>query len=119
LADRWHWTFDMPGLVRLVPELREAAFYRRWFFAHWSAQFDLAFAGAAGTLLTGRKLLLLSSVPYLERVYGEAAIYRRATESPAQGLRRAAAHALGAPIVSAATLAGFLAGSLAWRQLVL
>ncbi len=109
----------MPGLVRMVPELRQAAFYRRWFFAHWTAQFDLALAGVAAALLTRRKLLLLSTVPYLERVYGEAGTYRAQTDSRAEGLRRAALHALGAPVVNTATLAGFIAGSVAWRCLVL
>jgi glycosyltransferase involved in cell wall biosynthesis len=119
LADRWHWSRDMPGLARLVPELRPAVFYRHWFFAHWTAQFDLAVAGLAAALLTQRKLCLLAAVPYLERVYGEAATYRAGTDSAAEGLRRATLHAAGAPVVSAATLAGFIAGSVAWRSLVL
>jgi glycosyltransferase involved in cell wall biosynthesis len=119
VADRWHWSRDMPGLARLVPELRPAVFYRRWFFAHWTAQFDLALAGVAAALLTRRKLFLLSTVPYLERVYGEAATYRAQTDSRAEGLRHAALHAFGAPVVNSATLAGFIAGSLAWRSLVL
>jgi glycosyltransferase involved in cell wall biosynthesis len=119
LADRWHWSRDMPGLARVVPELRQAAFYRRWFFAHWTAQFDLALVGVAAVLLTRRKLLLLSTVPYLERVYGESATYRAQPHSGVEGLRRAAAHAVGAPVVNAATLAGFIAGSVAWRSLVL
>jgi glycosyltransferase involved in cell wall biosynthesis len=119
VADRWHWSRDMPGLVRVVPELRQAAFYRRWFFAHWTAQFDLAVAGVAAALLTRRKLLLLSTVPYLERVYGEAATYRVGTESRAEGVRRAAVHVFGAPVVNTATLAGFIAGSVEWRRLVL
>jgi glycosyltransferase involved in cell wall biosynthesis len=119
LADRWHWSRDMPGLVRVVPELRQATFYRRWFFAHWTAQFDLALAGVAAAALSGRKLLLLSTVPYFERVYAEATTYRAETNSRQEGLRRAAVHALGAPVVNSATLAGFIAGSLAWRRLVL
>jgi glycosyltransferase involved in cell wall biosynthesis len=119
VADRWHWSRDMPGLARVVPELRQAVFYRRWFFAHWTAQFDLALAGAAAALLTRRKLFLLSTVPYLERVYGEAATYRAETDSRVEGLRRAALHAFGSPAVNSATLAGFIAGSLAWRSVVL
>jgi glycosyltransferase involved in cell wall biosynthesis len=119
IADRWHWSRDMPGLARVVPELRQAVFYRRWFFAHWTAQFDLALAGVAAALLTRRKLFLVSTVPYLERVYGEAATYRAQADSRAEGLRRAALHAFGAPVVNSATLAGLIAGSVAWRSLVL
>lgn len=119
VADRWHWSRDMPGLARLVPELRPAVFYRGWFFAHWTAQFDLALAGLAAALLTQRKLCLLAAVPYLERVYGEAATYRAGTDSAAERLRRATLHAAGAPVVNATTLAGFIAGSVAWRSLVL
>jgi glycosyltransferase involved in cell wall biosynthesis len=119
LADRWHWTRDMPGLAGLVPELRAATFYHRWFFAHWTAQFDVAALGVAASLLTRRKLWLLMTVPYLERVYGEATAYRAGTRSRAEALRRAATHASGAPVLSAATLAGFIAGSVEWRRLVL
>ena len=119
LADRWHSTRDMPGLAGLVPELREQTFYHRWFFAHWTAQFDLAAIGVLAALATRRKFWLLATVPYLERVYGEATAYRAGTQSGGEGLRRAAVHASGAPVVSAATLAGFIAGTVEWRQLVL
>ena len=119
MADRWHWSRDMPGLARYVPELRPAVFYHRWFFAHWTAQFDLAVAGVGAALLARRKLCLLAAVPYLRRVYGEAATYRAATDSGSEGLRRATLHAVGAPLVNAATLVGFIAGGVAWRRLVL
>ena len=47
MADRWHWSRDMAALAQLVPELREGTFYRRWFFADWTAQFDLAVVALA------------------------------------------------------------------------
>jgi hypothetical protein len=119
IADRWHWSRDMSGMARVVPELRDTVFYRRWFFAHWTAQFDVALAGVAAALITRRKLWLLAAVPYLNRVYGESATYGRAADSRAEGLRRAAIHACSAPVVNGATLAGFIAGSFAWRRLVL
>jgi glycosyltransferase involved in cell wall biosynthesis len=119
IADRWHWTRDMPGLADLVPELRDAAFYRRWFFDDWTAQFDLAVAAMAGAAVSRRKLWLLATVPYVDRVRREARIYRDGRDSRVAGMRRAAAHAVGAPAVDAATLAGFVAGSVAWRSLVL
>lgn len=119
IADRWHWTRDMPGLARLVPELRETTFYRRWFFGEWTAQSDLAFAALLTAAITGRKLWLLACVPYLDRVRRESWIYRDGRGSRASVLRRAAVHAAGAPAVDAVTLAGLLAGSVEWRSLVL
>lgn len=119
VADRWHWTRDMPGLVRLVPELRDAVFYRRWFFAAWTAQFDAALAGVVLTGLTRQKLLLLAAVPYTRRVYREAAVYRDGRGSGLEDVRRSVAYALGVPWIDAATLAGHLSGSVAWRSLVL
>jgi glycosyltransferase involved in cell wall biosynthesis len=119
LADRWHWTRDMPGLARLVPELRLETFYRRWFFADWTAQFDLALAALAATGLSRRKLWLLATVPYVDRVRREARMYRDGRDSRAAGVRRVAAHALGVPVLDAATLAGFAVGSVEWRNVVL
>jgi glycosyltransferase involved in cell wall biosynthesis len=119
IADRWHWTRDMPGLARLVPELRESTFYRHWFFDDWTAEFDLAVAGALAAVLMRRKLWVLAGVPYLDRVRRETAMYRDGRDSRLSGIRRAAAHAAGAPAVDAATLAGLLTGSVAWRSLVL
>lgn len=119
IADRWHWTRDMPGLARVVPELRHAVFYRSWFFANWTAQFDLALAGVAAAAATRQKLWLLATVPYLQRVRRETMVYRDGRASRRGRLRRASRHALGAPIVDAATFSGFVSGSIAWRCLVL
>jgi glycosyltransferase involved in cell wall biosynthesis len=119
MADRWHWTRDMPGLARLVPELRESTFYRHWFFGEWTAQFDLAVLAVAAAGVSRRKLWLVLTVPYLDRVRREASIYRDGRGSRLYGLRRAAAHALVAPAVDAATLAGLIVGSIGWRSLVL
>ena len=119
MADRWHWARDMPGLARLVPELRDGTFYLRWFFADWTAQFDLAIAGIAVAAVTRRKLWVFAGVPYVDRVRREAAIYRDGRERRLGGLPRAVKHVLGAPVVDAATLAGHVVGSIAWRCLVL
>lgn len=119
MADRWHWTRDMPGLARLVPELREGTFYRHWFFGEWTAQFDLAVLAVAAAGVSRRKLWLVLTVPYLDRVRREASIYRDGRGSRLYAVRRAAAHALGAPAVDAATLAGLVVGSVGWRSLVL
>jgi hypothetical protein len=109
----------MPGLARLVPELREQIFYRRWFFGHWTAKFDLAVVGLAVAGLTRRPLALAGVIPYLNFVRHEATGYRAGPDSLATRIGRAAVHALGEPVVDAATVAGLIAGSIAWRCPVL
>jgi glycosyltransferase involved in cell wall biosynthesis len=110
LADRWHWTRDMPGLARLVPELREGTFHRRLFFNGSTAQFDLAVAGLLASAVSRRPWWLLAAVPYARSLTREAARY---------GRRGALAYALGMPVVEAATLAGLATGSVLWRCVVL
>lgn len=119
IADRWHWTWDMPGLARRVPELRDEAFYRRCFFALWSAQFDLAVAAVLLAILSRRQAWLLGAGPYIRRVWGEAQLYRAGRASKLERLRRMVVFVLAAPAVDATTLAGLLGGSVAWRSLVL
>lgn len=119
LADRWHWTRDMPGLVGLVPELRDGVFYRRWFFSDWSAMFDLAVAGLLVAAASRRPAWLVAALPYIRRVARETHPYRDGRDSRLGGLRRAAQYAAGAPLVDATTLAGFILGSIQWRSLVL
>lgn len=119
IADRWHWTRDMPGLARLVPELREGTFYRRWFFAEWSVQFDLAVAGALVAARARSEVPLVLLAPYALRLWREAAFYRDGRDSRGERTRRSATLLLGTPAVDAATLAGFLIGSWEWRSLVL
>jgi glycosyltransferase involved in cell wall biosynthesis len=110
MADRWHWTRDMPGLARLVPELRNGAFHRHWFFNARTARFDLAVAGLAAAAVTRRRLWLAGVVPYATWVTGEARRW---------GVRRGVEFALGAPASDAATVTGLVVGSIAWRSLVL
>lgn len=58
-----------PGLVRVMPELREAFLYRRWFLSHRSARFDLALASLGVALATRRRAPLVAALPYLEEVW--------------------------------------------------
>jgi glycosyltransferase involved in cell wall biosynthesis len=113
VADRWHWTRDMPGLVRLVPELRRAVLYRRVFFSGRTARFDLAVVGAAASVLTGRARWLLTVLPYVGELRRAVVIYE------ASGPRDVATVLAAASIADAASLVGFLAGSLEWRSLVI
>lgn len=110
LADRWHWSRDMPGLASRVPELRSSTFYRRWFFHRKTARFDAGLAGAMLAAATHRKAWLVAALPYVDWVAREGARW---------GLRRAVPFALGSVAVDAVTLAGLLTGSIAWRCVVL
>jgi glycosyltransferase involved in cell wall biosynthesis len=116
VADRWHWTRDMPGLARLVPELRGTVFYRHWFFDYWTAQIDLALLGTCASLLTRRRLWLAAWLPYAHRVRKDADGYRVGAGSSA---RRVLGYALGTVVVDGVTVTGLLAGSIDWRCLVL
>lgn len=119
IEDRWHWSRDIPGLARLVPELRQGAFYRRWFFAYWTAAFDLAVVSVAVAGLTRRTLWLAGTLPYLDRLRREAMTYRVGPGSRCARVRSGAVHALGLPAADAATLTGLITGSVAWRSVVL
>jgi len=110
VADRWHWARDMPGLARLIPELRETAFFGRWFFNERTARFDAAAAGLLLAVLTHRRLPLAASYPYLRWLVREARPW---------GLRRGSRFVAGAPIIDAVTFAGLINGSVAWRCPVL
>jgi glycosyltransferase involved in cell wall biosynthesis len=113
LADRWHWSRDMPGLVGLVPELRRGVLYRRLFFSGRTARFDLAIAVAAAYGLSGRRRWLIGVLPYIGELHRAVKIYE------ASGPRQVATVVAATSIADAASLLGFLAGSLEWRSLVL
>jgi glycosyltransferase involved in cell wall biosynthesis len=110
VADRWHWARDMPGLARLVPELRDGTFHRHVFFNEVTAKFDYALAGLAAAAVTRRSCWLLATVPYLRHVRNHARQWPASDQL---------SYLAGAPIVEAATLAALLSGSLAWRSVVL
>jgi glycosyltransferase involved in cell wall biosynthesis len=119
IVDRWNWTTKMPGLAWFVPELRKQTFYGRWFFSKRTAQFDLAVAAVIAAGLCRRTRLLLAALPYAHHILDEAASYPRRDEPRATAMRRRATHLLGAPVLDLVSLAGFLAGSLEWRSLLL
>ena len=110
MGHHWHWSRYMPGLARLVPELREVTFYKRWFFSPRSARFDLAVIAVAASVATHRKVCLAAAAPYARWW---------AAESRRWGGLRGIEFALGAPLSDAATLCGLVVGSIAWRSLVL
>jgi glycosyltransferase involved in cell wall biosynthesis len=58
-----------PAMVRLMPELREAFLYRRWFLSHRSARFDVALAAVVAAAATRRAAPLLATLPYLEELW--------------------------------------------------
>jgi len=110
IGHSWHWTKYMPGLARLVPEMRDVTFYKRWFFSSRAARFDLAVAGLAAAIASRRTVYLAATLPYVRWV---------ANESRRWGGSRGIEFAVGAPFSDATRLSGFLVGSLAWRSLVL
>lgn len=110
LADRWHWSTDMAGLARLVPELRRTTFHRRVFFNHVSARFDLALAGLAMAGVSRRVSFSLTAMPYARHVLGVASQWEGS---------EALSYVLGAPLIDAVTLVGLLTGSARWRSLTL
>src|SRR5436190_964111 len=61
-----------PELVRLMPELREVFLYRRWFLDARTARVDLALAGVAVAVASGRRLPLALSLPYLQRAWSDS-----------------------------------------------
>lgn len=110
MADRWHWARDMPGLARLVPELRDGTFHRYVFFNEVTAKFDYALAGLAAAAVTRQGRWLLAAVPYLRHVRNHARQWPK---------RDQLSYLAGAPFVEAATFAALLTGSLAWRSIVI
>lgn len=109
IADRWHWACDMPGLARMVPELRRATFYRTWFFHRRTARLDVAVAGLAAMALTRRRACLLALVPYCDWVVREAVRWPG---------RDSVSFALGSVVADLATLAGLVKGSVVWRSVL-
>jgi glycosyltransferase involved in cell wall biosynthesis len=53
-----------PALAREVPELRDVFFWRRWFLARRSAEFDLALVGVVAAAATRSPLPLAAALPY-------------------------------------------------------
>ncbi|MEA2494342.1 MAG: hypothetical protein QOJ29_2253 [Thermoleophilaceae bacterium] len=58
-----------PRLVRIMPELREAFLYRRWFLSHRSARFDLALVALGVAVGARRATPLVATIPYLDEVW--------------------------------------------------
>jgi glycosyltransferase involved in cell wall biosynthesis len=106
VADAWHWSRDMPGLARRVPELRERCFHRRLFFSRKTMRFDLALAGVAAAAIMRRPLPLVAALPYADWI---------AREAIGWGGRAGVRHALGSAVSDAATCAGLVNGSVRHR----
>src|SRR5207248_883880 len=88
--ERWRLGF-FPAMVRRIPELRGAAFYRRYFLTARAARFDAAVAGLATARVSGRWLFALSALPYARILFADMREPEGAIKAPA----RAAADAVG------------------------
>jgi GT2 family glycosyltransferase len=109
ISARWHMR-HVPALVAEMPELRETALHRRWFFSARSARFDLAVLSVAAALVTRRPAPLVGALPYARTLLGEALEWRT----------RGVAFSPAARVAEDAVTAGSLAvGSAAWRAPVL
>jgi glycosyltransferase involved in cell wall biosynthesis len=69
-GERWRLRF-FPLLARRIPELRRAAFYRRYFLTPRAARFDAALAGILAAALLQRPLLAAAALPYARVVAGD------------------------------------------------
>ncbi|MEX2195974.1 MAG: glycosyltransferase [Thermoleophilaceae bacterium] len=95
------------ALVREVPELREAFFYRRWFLSERSARFALAAAGALAGAATRRPAIAAAAaLPYAQIVRRELRGY-----GPRGAVARIAADGVG--------FAALVRGSVRARRIVL
>jgi glycosyltransferase involved in cell wall biosynthesis len=88
--ERWRLRF-FPAMVRRIPELRRAAFHRRYFLTPRAARFDAALAGLAIARLSGRWRFALSALPYARILLADVREPDGAIKAPA----RAAADAIG------------------------
>jgi glycosyltransferase involved in cell wall biosynthesis len=89
ILDRWRWQV-LPSLVGRVPELRTHTLYRRWFFEHRTAAFDVALGGVIMALLLRRGLPLVLALRYISLLVEEANQLPSA-EAVSYGLTRVAA----------------------------
>jgi glycosyltransferase involved in cell wall biosynthesis len=64
-AERWRLRF-FPELARRIPELRRAAFHRRYFLSHRQLRFDTAALALALAGVTRRPLLAAGAIPYAQ-----------------------------------------------------
>jgi glycosyltransferase involved in cell wall biosynthesis len=100
-----------PPLVALIPELRDTFLHRRLFLSPESARFDLALAGAAAGVLSGRRALLAAGIaPYAIGLARQAGLSPRQARLPVACARVAS---------DALTFASLIRGSIAARTLVL
>jgi hypothetical protein len=100
---------SFPALVRELPELREAFFYRRWFLTRRSAAFDLAALAVGAAVRWRRPALALGAAPYV-------AVALRAEGGLRRGAPRRALSKLPGDAVVCLAL---VAGSVAARRVVL
>jgi len=107
---RRHWR-HMPALASRIPEMREHAFYRRWFLDRRSARFDLALVGATTAVVRREALWVALALPYARWLRGERRT-ERANGNPLVFLAVSVA-------ADGATFVALAVGSFAWRALLL
>jgi len=106
---RWAWR-HLPALAKRIPELRDEAFYRRWFFDYRSASFDLALIGIAAARALRTPIPLVAVLPYARWVADQGVRWRE------HGTARVALGTIGSDAASCVALA---VGSAGWRALLI
>jgi glycosyltransferase involved in cell wall biosynthesis len=106
---RWAWR-HLPALAKRIPEMRECAFYRRWFFERRTALFDCAVAGILLAAILRRRAPLVAVLPYAEWVRRETVAWSDSDPVEVACTRVA---------VDAASFAALVVGSIGWRALLL
>lgn len=104
--ERWRLRF-FPAMAGRIPELRQAAFYRRYFLTPRSARFDAAVAGVLAARVSGRWPFAVSALPYARVLFADL----REPHGAIKAWGRAAADAV--------TFVALLAGSARARTLLL
>jgi glycosyltransferase involved in cell wall biosynthesis len=105
-AERWRLRF-FPAMVQRMPELRSAAFHRRYFLTARAARFDGAVVALVVAGLTRRPLLALAAAPYVQALAGDL----RGPDGAVRATAQLAADALGC--------AALVTGSVRSRALLL
>ena len=106
---RWAWR-HLPALAKRIPEMRDEAFYRRWFFDYRSAAFDLALLGAVAAAAMRSPLPLVAALPYARWICDQGVRWRE------HGVARVALGTIGG---DAAGFVGLAVGSFGWRAVLL
>ncbi|MBI5285481.1 MAG: glycosyltransferase [Chloroflexi bacterium] len=105
--------YELPQLMARVPEYAQRTLISRVFASRQTMYFDLAVAGGLFAVLRRRRVAVLLAVPWLGSVSSRVDMW------PARNWPASARNVLGIAARQAVWLAGFIAGSMKARRIVL